>query len=407
MRSQALIGLSLLVLACGGGSGSDDPGTTDTASETPPTGTSTTDTSTTDTSTTDPSTTDTATDPGTPWASLDADLVARLDAAVAAAPETIGSPGVALAVVDLSEHAMWVGSAGLAELDPERPWTPQLPYAIGSVSKTYTTSIVMQLVDEGVVSLDDPVEDWVSTAWDGQGVTVRHLVQHTSGIVSYNYVGSFDKTGEYTPQELVAWAEKHEPTLRFAPGAQWEYSNTNFVLLGLIVEQATGGPFEDALQSRLLTPLGLADTSLPAAYDADLVRGYQSDGKGGLYDATAEGPPSVGWAAGGMQATPADVAAWGAALFGGDVVSGDRLAEMTTPLVIDGETVGYGLGLFGGIDADWGASWGHTGGTGGHLTYVYWLEDADAVVVAMVNSFEGDVEDAATLAWIEVLDLEL
>jgi len=381
------------MVACKGGTTPDPTDTT----TVPTTGLSTTP-STTDTGTSEPTS-----EPTDGWAELDADLVARLEVALERAPSVANSPGVALAVVDLSEHAMWVGATGLADTATERPWTPELPYAIGSVSKTYTTAMVMQLVDEGVVSLDDPLETWVSTAWSGQGVTVRHLLAHTSGIPSYNYIASFDSSAEYTPDELVAWAEQYGPDLDFPPGSAWAYSNTGFVLLGLIVEGATGMGFEEALQQRLLDPLGLADTSMPVAYDADAVRGYEVDGGGQVFDATEAATPSMGWAAGGMQATPADVAAWGAALFSGEVVSDDRFVEMTTPLFIDGEEVGYGLGLFGGIDADWGASWGHTGGTGGHLTYVYWLEGADAVVVAMVNSFEGDVEDAATVAWIEVL----
>lgn len=403
----------VLLGACGGGGGNggtSSPPDPTTETSTPPTDTGRTDSvtdSVTDTGRTDTGTEDTGTrwTAARDWGPLDAAVAQRMEARLATLHDEVGSPGIAAAVVDLGEGTMWVSSVGVADLATDRPWTPELSYAIGSVSKTYTTSMVLQLVDEGVVSLDDPLESWVSTVWSGQGVTVRHLIQHTSGIASYNYVGSFDGSLDYTPQELVDWAADREPTLRFAPGSQWEYSNTNFVLLGLIVEEATGDTFEAALQARLLSPLGLAHTSMPERYDAGAVRGYQSDDGGPLYDASDEGSPSMGWAAGGMQSTPVDVALWGAALFQGEVVSSDRLAEMTTPLLIDGQEVGYGLGLFGGIDADYGHNWGHTGGTGGQLTYLWWIEGADAVLVTMVNSFEGDINTAANELWIAYLDL--
>ena len=334
---------------------------------------------------------------------LDAEMQASLEASMHDVLAQTGAPGVALAVSDPSNALSWVGTAGLARIAGEVPWQDTSPYPIGSVTKTFTAAWVIQLADEGVLSLDDPLDAWVDTPWRGQGVTLTHLLQHTSGIASYNYVGDFDGSIEYAPTALVDWAALHEPALQFAPGTDFAYTNTGYVLLGMVGEAASGRALGDALDARFAQPLGLDATYLATSHPPDLVRGYRGEP---LYDATDEGHPSAAWAAGGLISTPADLVAWGTALFSGQVVPADRLAQMTTPLILDGEEVGYGLGLFGGVDPDWGPSWGHTGGYSGQQTYLYYMEDPDRVVVAMVNSFEVDLDTVANAAWLPLLGLQ-
>lgn len=326
----------------------------------------------------------------------------EVDALAQRALEQTGAPGVALAIGDLATGEISVGTAGFADLDAERAWTSELPYPIGSVTKTFTAVWVLQLVEEGTLQLDDPLDLWVTTPWTGEGITVDHLLRHGSGIASYNWVGGFDGSQLWTPEQLVQWAADHEPALQFSPGTSFAYSNTGYVLLGMLAEQASGQPMADAFQERFFDPLGMTRTTVPTAHPAELVRGYQDSPP---RDTTDEMHPSAAGAAGAIISTPEDVARWGTALFGGQVVAAETLTAMTTPMRIDGEEVGYGQGLFGGVDPDWGASWGHTGGYSGHLTDLTYMEDPNQVVVAMANSFEADLQTASNVAWFAILGL--
>ena len=156
------------------------------------------------------------------------------------------------------------------------------------------------------------------------------------------------------------------------------------------------------LQEQFFGPLCMTDTRLMAEHPTDLVRGYGGDPE---VDTTDDFHPTAGWAAGGIVSTPGDQLIWGAALFGGELVALETLELMTTPLLIDRTEVGYGLGLFGGIDPDYGGNWGHTGGYSGQLTYLYHLDSVDRVVLAMVNTFNADLDRVANGAWLEVLGL--
>ena len=367
-------GLVMLV-ACGG---SEPAAKKDTTEPLPPTGTTTT----------IPST----------WGSFDPDFEAELDENLDEALALTGAPGVALAVLDPGGGRLWMDAAGDAELGV-RGWEVGMPYPIGSVTKTFTSALILQLAEEGTLTLDDPMDDWVTTPWAGQGITIRHLLQHTSGIASYNYVGGWDGSDPVSPQDMIDWAAYHEPALYFAPGTGWDYSNTGFVILGLIGEEATGQPLDEAFQQRFFGPLGMTQTYLAHDHPTDLVHGYQGQP---LVDTTDDFHPTAGWAAGGAVSTPEDVAIWGMALFTGQVVSQQTLTEMTTQLQIDGQDTGYGLGLFGAYDEEWGGNWGHTGGYSGQLTHLYYMERVDRVVVAMVNSFEADLDDVADAAWFPI-----
>ncbi|MCA9488345.1 MAG: beta-lactamase family protein [Myxococcales bacterium] len=341
-------------------------------------------------------------DADAPWSDVDPDMAEALEEGLADAYAEQGMPGAALAVAFPGSRQRWVGTVGVADLDSGAPWELDTPYPIGSVTKTFTAAIVMQLVEEGTLELDDPIERWVETPWGGRGITLRNLMQHTSGIVSYNYVGDFDTSARYTPQQLVDWAADHGPDLLFEPGTHWDYSNTNYVLLGMTIEAATQRTYEAELDERLLAPLHLDATRLATTNPDDLVRGYVGDP---LEDDTDGGQPSVGWAAGGIIGTPADLVTWGAALFAGDVLTEESLSLLETPLVLDGQPdLEVGLGLFGNDDEEFGPYWGHTGGTGGHLTYLYDLRRSDAVVVAMVNSFEADLDALAGAAWLPIIE---
>lgn len=327
----------------------------------------------------------------------DAPSAASLGEGVDRAVAELAITGAAMGAAFHDTGEVMTAASGVANVATGETWTADRQFRIGSVTKTFTAAVVFQLIDEGVVSLDDPLERWVPGYYDGVNVQVRHLLGNTSGIVSYNYVGSFDDTRPWTPQELVEWAVMNESTLRFEPGERWEYSNTNYILLGLVIEAATGATYEQAVQKRILDPLGLDDTYVAKSGDANpnIVRAYDKSGAEVVID------PSFGWAAGSIVSTPADLAKWGAALFGGDVVSDASLTMMITPTSVSGAD-GYGHGVFVEIDEE-NAIYGHTGGIGGFLTYMYFWRDEKVALVAVSNQLEVNLRDLSAYGWSVVL----
>ncbi|MBY6383344.1 beta-lactamase family protein [Rhodococcus erythropolis] len=220
---------------------------------------------------------------------------------------------------------------------------------IGSVTKTFTASLVLQLVAEGKVDLDAPIEQYLpgllhgsdmdGSGTDGSAITVRQLLQHRSGLPEFAgepgadewIAANEDRT--LTPSAAVAIA-LGKPA-QFVPGTSFVYTNTNYIVLGMLVESVTGRSYADELQSRILDPLDLEDTYLPAAGERDIrgdhLTGYQ-DLDGGLTDVSRT-EPSIPWSAGAMVSTGTDLNAFWRALLDGQVVPAEQLAEMTTPQV--------------------------------------------------------------------------
>jgi D-alanyl-D-alanine carboxypeptidase len=338
------------------------------------------------------------------WGPVDPALAAKFQAALEAARAEQQLPGMVMAVAYRDSRRFWISADGFSNLTTQTPWLPTDESRIGSVTKTFTTAIIMQLSEEGILSLDDPIEKWVPRWYAGP--TLRHLLGHTSGIVSYNYVGSFDESRPWTPEELVQWAYDNEPNLRFTPGSKWEYSNTNFVLLGMVIEVATGQSYGDALRKRLFEPLHL-DMRLALSGDDSprLVRAYQGSPPVDHSDAA---DPSYGWAAGAIVSPPTDLACWIVALYGGQLLSSLSLELMTTP---NGSTTpdqeDFGLGTF--IENDSGNSEhtlvGHTGGIGGYINYAYYLEPEQVALIVMSNRLPTDMRAASTHAWAAVLSV--
>jgi D-alanyl-D-alanine carboxypeptidase len=306
--------------------------------------------------------------------------------------------GLAMAVAFHDDRTLWSSAVGSAVLEPQEDWTPSHTSRMGSVTKTFTATVIHQLVSEGALSLDDPIEQFVPGSYIG--VSIRDLLGMSSGIVSYNYVGSFDESRSWTPEQLVQWAFDNEPTLRFEPGTDWEYSNTNYVLLGLVIEAVTGRGYEEELRLRLFEPLSLDSMWLATSAEPtapNLVHSYE----GGV-DLTSV-DPSFGWAAGSLVSTPRDLARWNDALFFGDVLQPDALTALITSRGLTASDQSpYGLGVFNEGEGDENTV-GHTGGIAGHLTYAYTLQEQRVTVVVMANDRGTDLRDASTYGWAAVL----
>ncbi|MFF5216564.1 serine hydrolase domain-containing protein [Micromonospora sp. NPDC000442] len=317
---------------------------------------------------------------------------AELRTALAAVPAA-GVPGVLVAVRD-GRHD-WRDAAGQAFLTRPRPMQPQMRHRIGSVTKTFVATTVLQFVDEGRLSLDDPIGRWLPDVVPGDlgtQVTVRMLLNHTSGIGNYTnaMIDSYAainrmQVDTYAPADLVATGLAMPPTN--APGAQFNYSNTNYILAGLLIEKITGKDAAAEVQRRILRPLRLTGTSFPGTDPR--IRGPHS----GAYFAPlgvrdlSEFNMSWAWTAGEMIATTADLNTFFRALLGGDLISPASLDEMLTGVPIlpeQPEAGGYGLGIYS-LPTPCGEFWGHDGAVLGHLTFSMHSRDGARQVSSGIN----------------------
>ena len=319
-----------------------------------------------------------------------------------------GAPG-AVALVRTGQGT-WQGVSGLSDLRAKRPARAGDRFRIGSVTKSFVAAVVLQLVGEGRLRLDDSLQQWLPGAVpDGERITIRQLLNHTSGL--YNYTD--DLLGpllakptrqlyqqmaarRFTPQALVAMATRHRPL--FPPGTRFSYSNTNYILLGLLVERVTGDRLAGQLQQRILAPLGLADTELPGSQrriHGPHLHGYAppnrawlpSDGPAGLIDVTQANPSWAG-AAGAMISSTADLARFYQALLSGRLLGPELLKAMQTTVDASeqyGPGAGYGLGLMRlGLGCG-GQVWGHGGEVAGYATMAFSTQDAAHQLVLMDN----------------------
>jgi CubicO group peptidase (beta-lactamase class C family) len=319
-----------------------------------------------------------------------------------------GAPG---ALVVLRTHGgARRAASGLARLKPADRLRATDRYRIASVTKPFTAAVVMQLVAEGRLHVSDTVERWLpGKVPNGSRITLRELLGHTSGLFDFTEDAAWIRARNanpgrvWTPAELVAIASSHPPL--FAPGTDWSYSSTNYVLLGLVVEAVTKAKLGDVLQRRIFGPLGLRDTSYPTAtaIPGRVAHGYVGRAsspripRGALVDATALLSPSL-WGAGQIVSNADDVTRFFAALMHGDLVPARLVAEMKQPIL--GHMYGLGLLI---VDTPCGRAYGHDGDVPGYRNVVWATGDGSRVATVMVNVdathiAAAQLRDAATEA---------
>ncbi|ASU84470.1 hypothetical protein CDO52_18165 [Nocardiopsis gilva YIM 90087] len=296
-------------------------------------------------------------------------------------------PGAAIHAGDGSDA--WTLSVGTGTVNANRPIKSDEHFRIGSQTKTFTAAVVLQLADEGKVSLEAPIDEYLpgvvtGNGYDGTRITVRHLLQHTSGIAPYNpYPGAQtpkpNPDGTYDLAASVREGLSRAPVS--APGADFTYSNTNYLILGMLIEKVTGMPVHESITGRIIDPLGLTRTAFPAPGDRALptpaVNGYHGVRLGGFFFwvSALTYDPSLYSSAGAMISTLEDLTAFYQALSSGKVISPAGLAEMQKVRDVGDSGVGYGLGLMRhNLSCD-GVAWGHGGGVPGYQTYTLVTED--------------------------------
>ncbi|MEU9234229.1 serine hydrolase domain-containing protein [Streptomyces subrutilus] len=325
-------------------------------------------------------------------ADVDAVTAERLDDAVTAAMEKADIPGVSVGLW-FDGRGSYERSFGVSDTAAGTPMKTDLFTRIGSVTKTFTVTGVLQLVDEGRLRLDDPVSKHLDGVPGGDRITIRQLADMRSGLFNYTedkaWLAAFqaDPTRSWAPQELLDIAFRHPA--EFPPGTRWEYSNTNTVILGMVVEKLSGQSLSAYLRDHVLDPAGLDDTAFPtgAEIPSPYAHGYTDFTPGGKVADASLWNPSWGWAAGAMTSTLDDLRTWVPALTSGKLPDGGQLLEPATQadrmrtLPTGHPGVGYGLGI-----ADINGWVGHNGELPGYETIAARLPQAGAVLVVIVNS---------------------
>ena len=311
--------------------------------------------------------------------------VDRIDALANKALADTGAPSASIAVVNDGKIA-YVKAYGNARLEPATPASPEMRYSIGSVSKQFLAGALLLLVQEGKLSLDDRVGRFLPSLTRANEITIRQLLSHTSGYQDYyplDYVAPFMQEPVTAQGILDRWAKK---PLDFDPGTEWQYSNTNYVVAGRILEKVAGMPLMAFLESRIFRPLGMQ-----SPIDLDAYPLSSSDAAGytrfGLGPARAVAPEAQGWlyAAGELAMTARDLAVWDQSLIERKLLKPATLREMMKPVRLkNGAPVNYALGV-GIAEASGHPRLEHGGAVSGFVSEnAVWLDEGIAVV-ALTN----------------------
>ncbi|MFD9903099.1 serine hydrolase domain-containing protein [Streptomyces sp. NPDC059063] len=325
------------------------------------------------------------------------------------------APG-ALASVRDSNGTFRTYTAGVGDRDTHAKVPRDGQVRIGSVTKTFTAVVVLQLVKEGKIRLDKHVDDYLpglvrGKGIDGRDITVRQLLQHTSGLPDFedDVTDAILERRYLSPRDSLDIALRHEAV--FKPGKKWSYSNTNYLVAGLIVEKVTGRPLAEQIDQRIIRPTGLRHTYFPAPGETTIrerhPQGYHQDqpGESPLRDVT-EIDPSAAWAAGAMVSTNSDLNRFFSALLKGDLLREAQLKQMLTTIPVKKGEDRYrmGLGIMKVKLSKNCVAWGHSGGIPGYGTWAMATEDGRAASATMTR--EPKTSDA--LAHLEgVVDAAL
>ncbi|MCW1960198.1 MAG: beta-lactamase family protein [Mycobacterium sp.] len=305
------------------------------------------------------------------------DRNARLDAAISSAMTVAKIPGALVGI--WSPGGRYVRAFGVADTTSGTPMETDFFSRIGSLTKTFTATAVSRLAHEGKIGLDQPIGKYIDGVPNGDKISVRQLATMRSGLADYTKVEGFDKAvmanpqRSFPPRELLDWAFK-QPA-QFAPGMRFEYSNTNYILLGLLVERISGVSLPDYLTASVLDPLRLTHTIFPtgAQFPGPHARGYTDPDLGGAAVDATDWNSSITWAAGAMISTLEDLRTWVPALANGALrrtIAPDQPGQFA-----------YGMGIF-----DVGGWIGHNGSVPGYQTVAVYLPERSITLVVMINT---------------------
>lgn len=328
---------------------------------------------------------------------IDPALKARIDRIANQVLALRGVPSASIAVVQ-GGKLVYTHAYGLAHIDPNVPATPEMRYSIGSISKQFTASAILLLQQQGKLSLDDAVGKYIPGLTRGNEVTIREILSHTSGYQDYapEDYPVVSQLGPVTPQQIIdTWATK---PLDFEPGTQWQYSNTNYVIAGLIVEKVTGEKLFTYLGENIFHPLGMK-----SAWNSDEKSLTHTDAAPYMRAALGPSRPAPnggeGWmfAAGELAMTPHDLALWDISLLSQSVLSPESYKTMFTEVKLkNGKGTKYGLGVEV-TERDGFRSIEHSGEVNGFVSDNEVLIDNGIAVAVVTNHMAGGAEEIAQL----------
>ena len=328
-----------------------------------------------------------------------------------------GTPG-AVVYVDVPGKGTWETALGTSDLSTGAPMSRSFYTRIGSVTKTFTAETILRLVDAGKLSLNDPVAKYQPEVLGVKGggaahITIRELLNMSSGFFDFQEDPAFITLGTnrpdtaFDPDYVISVAMKHP--LYFTPGTDFHYSNTNTVLLGLIIQQVAGEPVADAFYQQLFGPLGMSQSSFPdrtsSAIPLPHARGYyfatpeEAAALGTPTDETTWNP-SWGWTAGAGISTVRDLAIWARALGSGQLLKPATFAQQKQFIAVPGSTARYGLGMF-----DFDGYFGHNGSLPGYTTFVAFQPITHRTIVVITNLTTPAQSPADQLASIIIAKL--
>jgi D-alanyl-D-alanine carboxypeptidase len=328
-----------------------------------------------------------------------------------------GLPPGMVVWIDAPEY-QFAGATGFADLMNGTPMPPEGAFRIGSITKMFTAAVIIQLAEDGVLTLGDPLALWLPEVAEqlpyGDQITLRHLLTHTSGLFNvveheaywadlFTEMETDEATGAVTlacvqrdPHDTLA-RYVYGKDAQFEPGTRWSYSNTNYTLLGMVIEAAAEMPLAQAYRTHIYEPLGMASTFLDCYEEPvlDVVHGYTASGDT-MTDVT-ELHESVGWSAGGLVSTAPDLITFARGLFGGALFDEpESLVTMTTPA--PGSS--YGLGIT--LQKEY---MGHAGYIAGFRSVLNYAPELDTVVVMVYNHDSADPEQSLATVLNPVLPL--
>jgi len=303
------------------------------------------------------------------------------------------APGIMVGI--WSPEGSWIGTKGVRDITTGEPMDPAYKTRIGSLTKTFTGTVILQLVDEGKIGLGDTLDKYRPYIPNADKITIRELLNMTSGIYNYleiDWIGKAifaNRFRVWEPKELVNAAIKEKPY--FEPGAEFHYSNTNTVILGMIIEQITGNRADDEINTRIIKKLDLKNTIFPTANEipGDHIHGYSDlENKSELVDWTTQNV-SWGWTAGAMISNMYDLKRYVKALTDGTFLSKElqekRLTEWVDVKKKGISFVKYGLAAFNAAGFI-----GHNGELPGYITGAFYNPEKDITIVIISNIYERD-----------------
>ena len=346
------------------------------------------------------------------------DLSTRLEAALGDFHELYAFPG-ATAAIALPDGTVTTAAIGLADVENGRAMTPETPMLAASIGKTFVAATVLVLESDGLLSRADLVSDhlgvrpWFDTLPNAETITIGQLLRHTSGLPDHVHLQSFQQAWPrlakpvdgFDPENLLDFMIGQDPL--FEAGTAWAYSDTGYVLLGLVIEELTGRPWQEVVRARFLNPLGLTSTVPSDRPDLPgLAIGYVApDNLFGMPERTADADGRLLWnplvesAGGGFASTSQNLARWGHLLFGGDAMAEPYLDRLLDGVPVDPDAPGilYGAGVAIYTDTPRGPVLGHGGWIPGFVSSLRHYADVGVTVAFQINTDVGIADDTTDL----------